>query len=130
MGEILKQSPELALEFGSILFSYLDHSGNYIEHEILQRGVLWGIGTYLERAPQEITHSLQNQIHDHLHSKDPVKRAYAIRALINAGCFSCRHIPEHILEDTHCVDIFTGWNFVSTRISDMAHACTLEKATA
>ena len=53
MGEILSKSPELAMEFKSILFSYLDHRGNHIEHEMLQRGVLWGIGTYLEIAPDD-----------------------------------------------------------------------------
>ncbi len=54
MGEILGQSPELAREFNSILFSYLDPDGNYLEHEMLQRGVLWGIGTYLESNPQDL----------------------------------------------------------------------------
>ena len=48
MGQILYKSPALAMEFKSILFSYLDHRGNFIEHELLQRGVLWGIGTYLK----------------------------------------------------------------------------------
>ena len=50
MGEILLNCPELALEFESILFSYLDPEGNFIEHEMLQRGVLWGVGTYVEKA--------------------------------------------------------------------------------
>ncbi len=123
MGEILSLSPELALEFKSILFSYMDHRGNHIEHEMLQRGVIWGIGTYLAVAPQDLTEITKSQIFSHLHSKDPVKRGFAIRALINANCFDCQIIPEHILHDGDCINIYTGWNLVETRISDMSHAC-------
>lgn len=130
MGEILAKSPELAGEFKSILFSYLDTGGNYIEHEILQRGVLWGIGTYLETAPQDLTQITLNQLYDYLDSPDSLKRGYAARALINAGKFDCRIIPDHIRSDNTPIDIYTGWNFVETRISDMIHACTTEKTTA
>jgi DNA-binding transcriptional ArsR family regulator len=130
MGEILKQSPELALEFKSILFSYLDHRGNHIEHEMLQRGVLWGIGTYLEAAPGDLTEITKNQISSHLHSKDPVKRGFAIRALINADSFDCRLIPEHIIHDQETINIYTGWNLVKTRISDMSHACSRKPVSA
>ncbi|HCY84728.1 MAG TPA: hypothetical protein DHV36_06295 [Desulfobacteraceae bacterium] len=130
MGEILSKSPELANEFKSILFSYLDHRGNHIEHEMLQRGVLWGIGTYLEAAPDDLTDTTKTQIFAHLHSEDPVKRGYAIRALINAKSFNCRILPEHLLNDTSAIDIFTGWNFINTRISDMCHACERRQMSA
>ncbi|MCG8614633.1 MAG: hypothetical protein MI802_00345 [Desulfobacterales bacterium] len=130
MGEILSKSPELAQEFKSILFSYLDHRGNHIEHEMLQRGVLWGIGTYLEAAPDHLTDTTKTQIFAHLHSKDAVKRGYAIRALINAKTFNCRILPEHLIDDTTGVDIFTGWHFINTRISDMCHACDSRQMSA
>lgn len=124
MGEILSRSPELAMEFSSILFSYLDHRGNHIEHEMLQRGVLWGIGTYLEVVPDALPPTTKEQIWVHLSSKDPIKRGYAARALINADALGCHEVPGHISKDTACIDIYTGWNFINTRISDMAHACT------
>ncbi len=130
MGEILSKSQELAMEFKSILFSYLDHRGNHIEHEILQRGVLWGIGTYLEIAPDDLTKTTREQIRAHLNSDDPVKRGYAARALINANALKCGEVPDHIASDTACIDIYTGWNFINTRISDMAYACTLQAASA
>ncbi len=130
MGEILSKSPELAGEFKSIMFSYLDTGGNHIEHEILQRGVLWGIGTYLEATPGDLTQTTLNRLYTHFNSPDPIKRGYAARALINAGHFNCQTIPDHIRSDTTFIDIYTGWNFVATRISDMAHACTIKKPTA
>ncbi len=120
MGEILGQSPELALEFKSILFSYLDPDGNYLEHEMLQRGILWGIGTYLESSPRDLDEKTKSLLFGYLHSLDPVKKGYAIRALMNARCFDCSHVPENIITDNNLIDIFTDWNFISTRISDMA----------
>lgn len=120
MGEILCQSPMLALEFKSILFSYLDSKGNYIEHEMLQRGVLWGVGTYLFSFPEDLNKTTEELLSGYLHSADPVKRGYAVRALTNARSFDCRLVPENILMDNQPVDIFTDWKFITTRISDMA----------
>lgn len=130
MGEILCQSPELALEFKSILFSYLDPEGNYLEHEMLQRGVLWGIGTYLESFPNDLNEKTKGLLYGYLHSADPVKRGYAIRALINAQSFDCSLVPENIVTDTQQVHIFTGWDFVTTRISDIALSCEGNKVFA
>ncbi len=123
MGQILYNSPQLAMEFKSILFSYLDPGGNFIEHDILQRGVLWGIGTYLKAAPQNLNETTQGLIFSHLHSLDAIKRGYAIRALANAGRFKPHLIPKAILTDCEQIDLFTGWDFVKITISDIAHFC-------
>ncbi|OQY53223.1 MAG: hypothetical protein B6230_00725 [Desulfobacteraceae bacterium 4572_89] len=119
MGEILSKSPELALEFKSILFSYLDPRGNFLEHEVLQRGVLWGIGTYIGAGQVEVSEMTKALIFPYLHSLDPIKRGYAVRALINANYFNNSIVPENILGDSESIDIFTDWEFVTTPISDM-----------
>lgn len=121
MGEIIGQSPALAREYQSILFSYLDPRGNFIEHESLQQGVLWGIGTYLGAAPQELDPITRELISAHLDSPDPVKRGFAIRALAKAGRLNIKTIPAHLLKDHETIDIFIDWHFVPTRISDMIH---------
>jgi DNA-binding transcriptional ArsR family regulator len=128
MGEILSKSPQLALEFKSILFSYLDPRGNFLEHGVLQQGVLWGIGTYLEAEPNSMSEITKGLIFSHLHSFDPIKRGYAVRALINGASFNCSIVPEHIPGDSEKIDIFSDWNFVATPISDMALGCGLKKA--
>ena len=74
MGEILYHSPELALEFKNILFSYLDHHGNFLEHEMLQRGLLWGIGTYLEADPAGLDKHSELILSQFLDSPDPIKK--------------------------------------------------------
>jgi len=119
MGEILSKSPELALEFKSILFSYLDPRGNFLEHEALQRGVLWGLGTYIGVAPAEMSETTKTLIFSYLNSFDPIKRGYAFRALFNAKIFTSSIVPENILSDSEPIDIFTDWKFVTTPISDM-----------
>jgi len=122
MGEILCHSPKLALEFKSILFSYLDPGGNHIEHEVLQRGVLWGIGTYLASSPLDMNERTKGLLMAYLHSSDAIKRGYAVRALISAKCFDESLVPEKILTDTHQIDLFTLWDFITTPISGMARA--------
>jgi hypothetical protein len=127
MGEILSKSPELAGEFKSILFSYLDPKGNFIEHEALQRGVLWGIGTYVKASPQDLNKTTQGLIVSHLLSPDPIKRGYAVRALVNAGRFMGPMVPEPIRTDPEEIDIFTGWDFMKICISDIADVCDPKK---
>lgn len=119
MGEILFQSPALALEYKSILFSYLDPRGNFIEHESLQQGVVWGIGTYLGTAPQDMDETTRELLFSHLYSPDPVKRGYAVRALVRANSLNRLTLPAHLLEETETIRIFTLWNFVPTPILAM-----------
>jgi hypothetical protein len=128
MGQILYKSPALAMEFKSILFSYLDPRGNFLEHKLLQRGVLWGIGTYLKASSGDLDNITEGLIFSHLHSLDPVKRGYAVRALVNANRFEAKIVPEHILTDSAQIDIFIGWDFATTRICDMTRANTVSLA--
>jgi hypothetical protein len=44
MGEIMARHARLADEYASILVSYISSERNFVEFEMLQRGVLWGIG--------------------------------------------------------------------------------------
>jgi hypothetical protein len=51
MGEILANHAGLAKEYTHILLSYARKDGNYLEHDILQRGLLWGIKRLSETRP-------------------------------------------------------------------------------
>ena len=122
MGEILCHNPKLALEFKSILFSYLEPGGNFIEHEMLQSGVLWGVGTYLGSNPEDMNSETQELLSQHLLSHDAVKRVYALRALFNAKHFDNHPIPENIMADNQEVNIFINWHFITTSASAMAQS--------
>ena len=44
MGEIIARNMKLGEEYSRILISYINKDGNYLENEVLQQGVIWGIG--------------------------------------------------------------------------------------
>jgi len=51
MGEAMARNPRLTKEYANILVSYLNPDGNYLEHEVLQCGVLWGVGRLAGARP-------------------------------------------------------------------------------
>ena len=51
MGEITAGHTGLADEFACILISYINPQGNFLEHEMLQRGSLWGVGRLAHARP-------------------------------------------------------------------------------
>jgi len=51
MGETMALHQGLAQEYGSILLSYIMEDGNFLDHEELQRGALWGLGRLSHARP-------------------------------------------------------------------------------
>lgn len=51
IGEITAGHAGLADEFACILVSYVNPAGNFLEHELLQRGSLWGVGRLAHARP-------------------------------------------------------------------------------
>jgi hypothetical protein len=51
MGEIMARHGRLADEYHRILISYMMEDGNYIELEVLQRGVLWAVARMAAACP-------------------------------------------------------------------------------
>jgi hypothetical protein len=127
MGEILSRHPGLAAEFDSILFSYLDPRANFIDNPDLQKGILWGIGTYAAAAPDRLTADRAASIVPFLDDPDPVKRGYAVRALINAGGPPPDRLPEDLSTDRSKIELYTGWDFKTVRICDVICACAPDR---
>jgi hypothetical protein len=123
MGEVLSQSPAMAVEFDSILFSFLDTKANYIDNPQLQQGILWGIGTYAKADPAQVTGYRAGLIAPFLGCSDPVKKGYAVRALIHAGHLGRVSLPGPIQSDPTQILIYTGWQFDTCRICDLAQVC-------
>ncbi len=86
MGEIMAGHDRLAEEYHNILISYIMPDGNYIEHEILQRGVLWGIGR-LAHARPHLVKNFANLLCPYMESPDPILRGFAAWT---AGLFDCK----------------------------------------
>ena len=81
MGEIVARSRPIAEEFARILVSYLMTEGNFIEHPILQRGVLWGIGRAARSRPEAVRSSVPG-IRDFLGAGEAPLRGLAAWAAV------------------------------------------------
>jgi hypothetical protein len=79
MAEVMARNERLADEYGCILVSYIQPEGNYLEHEILQRGVLWGLGRLAHARPQ-YTRSIGEFLIPFLESQDSNLRGLAVWA--------------------------------------------------
>jgi len=82
MGEIMALSDGLAGEYAGILRSFIRKDENYLEHEILQRGAIWGIGRLAQTRLQYLNHT-DFHLLGFLQSKDAVHRGFAAWALGN-----------------------------------------------
>jgi hypothetical protein len=76
MGEIMARNENLAQEFWCILISYIRPDANFLEHEALQRGVLWGVGRLAHARPLLLEDSA-DYLHPYMQSADPYLRGFA-----------------------------------------------------
>ncbi len=98
MGEIMARHEGLAKEYHKILISYIMPDGNYIKHEILQRGVLWGIGR-LAHARPHLAKDFSHLLCPYMESPDPALRGLAAWT---AGLFDCKttnRLLKHLEKD-------------------------------
>lgn len=77
MGDMMARNRRLAKEYANILTSYIMPHGNFVEHEILQRGVLWGLARLAEVEPERVTQTGPFLL-PFLDSQDPVHRGLAV----------------------------------------------------
>jgi hypothetical protein len=76
MGEAMALNENLAEEYAAILVSYLDPDGNYLEHEDLQKGALWGVGRLAHSRPQLVADAAVF-LAPFLEAEDPGRRGLA-----------------------------------------------------
>jgi len=119
MGETMARSAALTKEYAAILASYLNPDGNYLEHEILQRGVLWGAGR-LARSRGAAAARTAPFLGAFMDSDDPVHRGLAARCARALEPFTVITIPQHILEDETVIRLYTGKVFLEVPICRLA----------
>ena len=76
MGEITARHAALADEFAGILVSYVRTDCNFLEHPVLQRGLLWGLGRLAHARPQMAADAVPF-VEPFLESTDPSHRGHA-----------------------------------------------------
>ena len=119
MGEILARHKKLAEEYSHILLSYAREDGNYLEHEVLQRGLLWGIGRLAQKRPHLIKDSGQ-YIEPYLESTDAAKRGLAVWIVGMLGLEGVLSILEKLTEDETQIQLYIDQRFVDIQINDLA----------
>jgi hypothetical protein len=119
MGEIKAIHRGLAQEYAHILISYARQDGNYLEHEGLQRGLLWGIGRLSQKRP-ELVKGAAAFLLPYLESQDEVIRGLAARIM---GLLQVKEALPRLrkltLDDSSLVTM-VGNELTTVRVKDLA----------
>ncbi len=119
MGESLARSAAMAAEYWCVLTSYIQPHGNYLEHPILQRGAVWGVGRLAHSQPQLLTECGKLFL-PYLESDDPILRATALWAALPLPSPEFRTVLSELTEDHSQVRLYDGMRFSTACISDLA----------
>lgn len=119
MGEIMARHHGLAAEYTKILVSYIRPDGNFIEHKLLQRGVLWGLGR-LARARPQLVNEAAEFLRPYLESDDPALRGLAARTAAAIGGESTAPLLKRLLNDETTVNTFLTGRLVACPVSRLA----------
>jgi len=119
MGEIMARHEKLAEEYACILVSYINQSGNFIEHEMLQRGVLWGLGRLAYVRPELVANAVDFLL-PFIHSNDAVHRGFA--AWVSGALSSEFTTPllQNLVSDEAKIKIFINMNLVESTVGKLA----------
>ncbi len=119
MGEITARNEKLANEFHRILTSYACEEGNFLEHEILQRGLLWGIGRLSHARPALIADALPWLL-PFLKSADPFHRGLAAWAAGPVADENARTEIKKLATDNEVINIFLNGKLVQKSVAWLA----------
>ena len=119
MGEIMARNENLAQEFWCILISYIRPDGNFLEHEVLQRGALWGVGRLAHARPQLLKTSV-DYLHPYMQTDDPHLRglaAWAAGALRNKNTAA---ILNQLKDDGANLSVYLDGHIISRSVGEIA----------
>jgi hypothetical protein len=119
MGEILACHELLANEYASVLISYARKDGNYLELEMLQRGLLWGVARLAQVRPHlvkdEVSHFMQ-----YLQSTDPAVRGLAARLMGFLEAGNARTALEGLMYDDAGLSVYESGKLISCSVKELA----------
>jgi HEAT repeat protein len=119
MGEIMARDEVMASEYASILISYLDEKGNFLEYEVLQRGVLWAIGRLAQQRPG-LVRDAAGHVPKYLDSQDTTVRGLAARAAGLLGVEEARSRLQGMVRDFSSVRVYEERELVEYTIGGLA----------
>ena len=119
MAEAMAQNERLAEEYGSILISYIQPEGNYLEHEALQRGVLWGVGRLAHARPQ-YTRNIGGYLTPYMETGDPILRGLAAWAAGPVGCAELISQLKQLADDPSELVLYRNGKFDQYSVGQLA----------
>ena len=119
MGEILACHEHLANEYAPILISYARKDGNYLELEMLQRGLLWGVARLSQVRPHLVQDAVSHFM-QYLQSTDPAVRGLAawLMGLLEAG--DARKALEGLMYDDAGLSVYESGKLISCYVKELA----------
>lgn len=119
MGEIMARHSRLAEEYSKILISYVDENGNFIEHEVLQRGVLWGLGRLAYARPRLVEHAAPFLL-PFMESEDKLHRGLAAWTAGALNAVLTKPLLQHLAVDNSKINIFVDMHLVEYTVGQLA----------
>lgn len=119
--EAIYQHSGLAEEYTHILVSFMREDGFYLELELLQRGLIWGIGRVAEkRSELLLKKNGHTYLIPYLNSKDLTVRGLAARA---AGLLAINEVKnklQSMKDDTSNVELYDHGILANIQISELS----------
>jgi HEAT repeat protein len=119
MAEVMAQNQRLASEYGHILVSYIQPEGNYLEHEVLQRGVLWGVGRLAHARPRHAC-NIGEYLLAYMASGDPILRGLAAWAAGPACSTEAIARLKELAEDPCRLTLYRDGEFNDCSVGELA----------
>jgi HEAT repeat protein len=119
MGDTMARSKQLAEEYGGILISYIRPNGNYLEHEMLQRGALWGVGRLAHRRPDLFTGCAPLLI-PYMQSNDAALRGLAVWAAVALADKSIISLLRKLSGDGSRFSFYHDWQLDECAVGQIA----------
>lgn len=119
MAEAMVRHEALAGEYLPVFCSYVDEEGNFIEYEVLQRGLLWGLVKLARHNPVWI-HEATRHLPKYLAARDEVVRGLAAWLFGILGDADKRHELERLTDDEAEFRTYIDGTLVGRRVKDMA----------
>ena len=120
MGDTMARSRRLAKEYAGILVSYMRPEGNFLEHEMLQRGVLWGVGRLAHRRPHLFTGCAPLLI-PYMQSRDAALRGLAVWATVPMAAESTLPFLRQLSKDSSRFSFYYGWHISEKVVGQIAN---------
>ena len=119
MGEILANHNRLAEEYTHILRSYTDENANFLEHPMLQRGLMWAIARVALSWPWRMK-QVPPRLIPYLSSPDPHVKGLACWAFGMIGTQATGDALNELLGDKTEIQIYQNQRINNRRVFELA----------